>query len=68
MFSDAIICDCQTVNVISNKGVGGTYQKLGYVNGQASWNSSTGYAVWYSQNFKAGLLDIWIILDKIQPS
>ena len=38
------------VNVISNRGYEGTYQKLGYVNGRTSWNSSTGYAVWYSQN------------------
>ena len=61
MFSDATICDCQTVNVISNKGVGGTYQKLGYVNGRASWNSSTGDAVWYSQNYEGwffGTMDI----------
>ena len=38
------------VNVISNRGYEGTYQKLGYVNGRTSWNSSTGYAVWHSQN------------------
>ena len=33
----------------------GTYQRLGYVNGRTSWNSSTystGYAVWYSQNYQ----------------
>ena len=48
MFSDAVICDCQTVNVISNlEYVHGTYQKLGYVNGRTSWNSSTGTAVWF---------------------
>ena len=52
IFSDAIICDCQTVNVISNKDGQGTYQKLGYVNGRTSWNSSTGDAVWYSQNYQ----------------
>ena len=53
IFSDDIICDCQTVNVISNKGdVQGTYQKLGYVNGRTSWNSSTGGAVWFSQNYE----------------
>ena len=53
IFSDDIICDCQTVNVISNKGgVQGTYQKLGYVNGRTSWNSSTGVAVWFSQNYE----------------
>ena len=40
------------VNVISNRGGEGTYQKLGYVNGRTSWNSSTGYAVWYSQNYQ----------------
>ena len=55
MFSDAIICDCQTVNVISNKGGEGTYQKFGYVNGRTSWNSSTGDAVWYSQNYQSWL-------------
>ena len=48
IFSDAIICDCQTVNVISNKGgVQGTYEKSGYVNGRTSWNSSIGTAVWF---------------------
>ena len=40
------------VNVISNRGGEGTYQILGYVNGQTSWNSSTGYAVWYSQSYQ----------------
>ena len=39
------------VNVISNRGGQGTYQMLGYVNGRTSWNSSTGYAVWHSQNY-----------------
>ena len=38
------------VNVISNRGYEGTYQKLGYVNGRTSWNSSSGCAVWHSQN------------------
>ena len=52
IFSDSIICDCQTVNVISNRGGEGTYQRLGYVNGRTSWNSSTGSAVWYSQNYQ----------------
>ena len=52
MFLDAIICDCEMVNVISNKGGEGTYQKLGYVNGRTSWNSSTGDTVWYSQNYQ----------------
>ena len=36
----------------------GTYQRLGYVNGRTSWNSSTystGYAVWYSQNYQGWL-------------
>ena len=48
ILSDDIICDCQTVNVISNKGgVQGTYEKSGYVNGRTSWNSSIGTAVWY---------------------
>ena len=59
IFSDAIICDCQTVNVISIRGGAGTYQRLGYVNGRTSWNSSTystlGYAVWYSQNYQGWL-------------
>ena len=55
IFSDAIICDCQTVNVISNRGGEGTYQRLGYVNGRTSWNSSTGSAVWYSQNYQGWL-------------
>ena len=40
------------VNVISNRGGEGTYQKSGYVNGQICWNSSTGDAVWYSQNYQ----------------
>ena len=65
IFSDAIICDCQTVNVISNKDGQGTYQKLGYVNGRTSWNSSTGDAVWYSQNYQGwffGSID-WIGQD-----
>ena len=65
MFSDAIICDCQTVNVISNKDGQGTYQKLGYVNGRTSWNSSTGDAVWYSQTYEGwffGSMD-WIGQD-----
>ena len=65
MFSDAIICDCQTVNVISNKGGEGTYQKFGYVNGRTSWNSSTGDAVWYSQTYEGwffGSMD-WIGQD-----
>ena len=54
MFSDNIICDCQTVNVISNKGgIQGTYQKLGYVNGRTSWNSSIGAAVWFYPDFEA---------------
>ena len=51
-FSDTIICDCQTVNVISNRDGEGTYQRSGYVNGRTSWNSSTGYAVWYSQSYQ----------------
>ena len=37
----------------------------GYVNGQTSWNSSTGDAVWYSQNFQGwffGSID-WIGQD-----
>ena len=61
IFSDAIICDCLTVNVISNKVGEGTYQKFGYVNGRTSWNSSTGDAVWYSQNYQGwffGSLDV----------
>ena len=65
IFSDAIICDCQTVNVISNKDGQGTYQKLGYVNGRTSWNSSTGDAVWYSQTYEGwffGSMD-WIGQD-----
>ena len=65
IFSDAIICDCQTVNVISNKDGQGTYQKLGYVNGRTSWNSSTGDAVWYSQTYQGwffGSMD-WIGQD-----
>ena len=44
------------VNVISNRGGQGTYQMLGYVNGRTSWNSSTGYAVWHSQNYLYWLL------------
>ena len=57
IFSDDIICDCQTVNAISNyPNIQGTYQKLGYVNGRTSWNSSTGYAVWHSQNYPYWLL------------
>ena len=52
IFSDTIICDCQTVNVISNRDGEGTYQRSGYVNGRTSWNSSTGHAVWYSQNYQ----------------
>ena len=65
IFSGAIICDCQTVNVISNKDGQGTYQKLGYVNGRTSWNSSTGDAVWYSQTYEGwffGSMD-WIGQD-----
>ena len=52
IFSDTIICDCQTVNVISNRDGEGTYQRSGYVNGRTSWNSSTGHAVWYNQNYQ----------------
>ena len=44
------------VNVISNRGGQGTYQMLGYVNGRTSWNSSTGYAVWYNQNHQGWFL------------
>ena len=33
-------------------GVQGTYQKLGYVNGRTSWNSSTGAAVWYFPDYE----------------
>ena len=51
IFSDAIICDCQTVNVVSNKGIQGVYQKLGYVNGRTSWNSS-GIAIWFSPTYE----------------
>ena len=49
IFSD---CDCQTVNVTSNKGVEGIYQKLGDVNGKTSWNSSAGVAVWFSPTYE----------------
>ena len=50
VFSD---CDCQTVNVISNRGgIQGTYQKLGYVNGRTSWNSSIGAAVWFHYDYE----------------
>ena len=49
VFSD---CDCQTVNVVSNKGGQGIYHKLASdVNGRTSWNSSTGDAVWFSQTY-----------------
>ena len=50
-FSDSIICDCQTLNVISNKGIQGIYQKLGYVNGRTSWNSS-GIAIWFIPTYE----------------
>ena len=51
IFSDAIICDCQTLNVVSNRGVQGTYQKLGYVNGRTSWNTS-GIGLWFSPTYE----------------
>ena len=60
-FSDDIVCDCQTLNVGSNKGIQGIYQKLGYVNGRTSWNSSTGSAVWFAPDFEGwffGSMDI----------
>ena len=47
VFSGNIICDYQTLNVVSNKGIQGIYQKLGHVNGQTSWNSS-GIGLWFS--------------------
>ena len=53
VFSD---CDCQTVDVISNKGgIQGLYQKLGYVNGRPSWNSSVGTAVWFTPTYEGWL-------------
>ena len=51
IFSAAIVCDCQTVNVISNKGIQGVYEKLGYVHGRTSWNSS-GIGLWFSPDFE----------------
>ena len=49
VFSD---CDCETVNVISNRGIEGIYQKLAWdVNGRTSWNSSNGKAVWFHQTY-----------------
>ena len=47
-------CDCQTVDVISNPHdvIQGIYQKLGDVNGRASWNSSAGVAVWFSPTYE----------------
>ena len=49
VFSD---CDCQTVHVISNRGVQGIYQKIAWdVNGETSWNSSNGIAVWFHQTY-----------------
>ena len=53
VFSD---CDCQTVDVISNKGeIQGIYQKLGYVNGRPSWNSSVGTALWFTSTYEGWL-------------
>ena len=50
VFSD---CDCETVNVISNRGIEGLYQKLAWdVNGRTSWNSSNGKAVWFHQTYE----------------
>ena len=45
-------CDCQMVDVVSNKGIQGIYQKLGVVNGRPSWNSSVGVAVWFSPTYE----------------
>ena len=50
VFSD---CDCQTVNVISNRGIQGIYQKIAWdVNGRTSWTSSNGKAVWFHQTYE----------------
>ena len=40
------------VDVVSNKGIQGIYQKLGVVNGRPSWNSSVGVAVWFSPTYE----------------
>ena len=45
-------CDCQMVDVVSNKGIQGIYQKLEVVNGRPSWNSSVGVAVWFSPTYE----------------
>ena len=45
-------CDCQMVDVVSNKGIQGIYQKLEVVNGRPSWNSSVGVAVWFSTTYE----------------
>ena len=37
--------------VVSNKGIQGIYQKLGYVNGRTSWNFSA-LALWFSSTYQ----------------